>query len=77
MASKRFTPEQIISKLREAEVLLPQGEKMTAELTTAPPGSGGFVAKPEEWDAVPSPFAPLCPSFITTLISMFSRVIRT
>ena len=37
MASKRFTPEQIISKLREAEVLLPQGEKMTAELTTAPP----------------------------------------
>ena len=28
MASKRFTPEQIISKLREAEVLLAQGEKM-------------------------------------------------
>ena len=27
MASKRFTPEQIISKLREAEVLLAQGEK--------------------------------------------------
>ena len=26
MARKRFTPEQIISKLREAEVLLPQGE---------------------------------------------------
>ena len=34
---------------------------------------GGFVAKVEEWDAVPSPFAPMCPSFITTLISMFSR----
>jgi|TARA_Y100000031_G_scaffold98652_1_gene108105 transposase-like protein len=28
MARKRFTPEQIISKLREAEVLLAQGEKM-------------------------------------------------
>ena len=28
MARKRFTPEQIISKLREAEVLLGQGEKM-------------------------------------------------
>ena len=28
MASKRFTPEQIISKLREAEVHLAQGEKM-------------------------------------------------
>jgi len=28
MASKRFTPEQIISKLREAEVLLAQGAKM-------------------------------------------------
>ena len=28
MASKRFRPEQIISKLREAEVLLAQGEKM-------------------------------------------------
>ena len=28
MASKRFTPEQIISKLREAEVLLAQREKM-------------------------------------------------
>ena len=27
-ASKRFTPEQIISKLREAKVLLAQGEKM-------------------------------------------------
>ena len=26
--TKRFTPEQIISKLREAEVLLAQGEKM-------------------------------------------------
>ena len=30
MASKRFTPEQIISKLREAEVHLAQGEKMGA-----------------------------------------------
>ncbi len=28
MARKRFTAEQIISKLREAEVLLSQGEKM-------------------------------------------------
>ena len=28
MARKRFTPEQIIGKLREAEVLLAQGEKM-------------------------------------------------
>ena len=28
MASKRFTPEQIISKLRGAEVLLAQGAKM-------------------------------------------------
>ena len=28
MARKRFTAEQIISKLREAEVLLAQGEKM-------------------------------------------------
>ncbi len=28
MARKRFTPEQIIIKLREAEVLLAQGEKM-------------------------------------------------
>ena len=28
MARQRFTPEQIISKLREAEVLLAQGEKM-------------------------------------------------
>ncbi len=28
MASKRFTPEQIISKLREAEVFLAQGAKM-------------------------------------------------
>ena len=28
MARKRFTAEQIISKLREAEVLLGQGEKM-------------------------------------------------
>ncbi len=28
MGSKRFTPEQIIIKLREAEVLLAQGEKM-------------------------------------------------
>ena len=28
MASKRFTPEQIISKLREAAVLLAQGAKM-------------------------------------------------
>ena len=28
MASKRFTPERIISKLREAEVLLAQGAKM-------------------------------------------------
>ena len=28
MARKRFTAEQIISKLREAEVLLAQGQKM-------------------------------------------------
>ena len=28
MARKRFTAEQIIGKLREAEVLLAQGEKM-------------------------------------------------
>ena len=28
MTRKRFTPERIISKLREAEVLLAQGEKM-------------------------------------------------
>ena len=28
MARKRFTAEQIISKLREVEVLLAQGEKM-------------------------------------------------
>jgi hypothetical protein len=28
MASKWFTPEQIISKLREAEVLLAQGAKI-------------------------------------------------
>ncbi len=28
MARKRFTPEQIIGKLREAEVLLAQGEEM-------------------------------------------------
>ena len=28
MARKQFTAEQIISKLREAEVLLAQGEKM-------------------------------------------------
>ncbi len=28
MARKRFTPEQIIGKLREAEGLLAQGEKM-------------------------------------------------
>ncbi len=28
MARIRFTPEQIITKLREAEVLLAQGEKM-------------------------------------------------
>ncbi len=28
MARKRFTPEQIIGKLREAELLLAQGEKM-------------------------------------------------
>ncbi len=28
MARKRFTPEQIIIKLREAEVLLAQGERM-------------------------------------------------
>ena len=29
MARKRFTAEQIISKLREAEVLLAQGQKMS------------------------------------------------
>ena len=29
MARKRFTAEQIISKWREAEVLLAQGEKMS------------------------------------------------
>ena len=28
MARKRFTPERIIGKLREAEVLLAQGQKM-------------------------------------------------
>jgi putative transposase len=28
MARKRFTPEQIIGKLREAEVRLSQGEKV-------------------------------------------------
>ena len=28
MVKKRFTPEQIIGKLREAEVLLAQGQKM-------------------------------------------------
>ena len=28
MARKRFTPEQIISKLREAEVFLARGEKV-------------------------------------------------
>jgi transposase-like protein len=34
MPRKRFTPEQIISKLREAEVLLAQG-KTTAEVCRA------------------------------------------
>ncbi len=34
MPRKRFSPEQIISKLREAEVLLSQG-KTTAELCRA------------------------------------------
>ncbi len=34
MPRKRFTPEQIISKLREAEVLLSQG-KTTAEVCRA------------------------------------------
>ena len=29
MARKRFTAEQIISKLREAEVLVAQGQKMS------------------------------------------------
>jgi hypothetical protein len=49
MASKRFTPEQIISKLREAEVLLAQGAKMGVVCKRIAVTEQTYLTCPHEW----------------------------
>ena len=49
MARKRFTAEQIISKLRDAEVLLAQGQKVVPAPEAKIPQVAGTGSYPVEW----------------------------
>jgi putative transposase len=48
MARKGFTPEQIINKLREAEILLSQGETVAARMPQSTVGVAGSLAEHRE-----------------------------
>ena len=49
MSKKRHTPEQIISKLREAEVLLSQGQSVPAACKTIEVSEQTYYRWRKEW----------------------------